>query len=84
MFQAYITQHNCDLICLCERFSIQNDDDRIKIDGYSVIRSDHPSDSKKERVDIYYKEHIPLIKRVTFELWIIVSHTNSPTKKNIS
>ena len=38
--QAYVTQHNCDIICLSETFlnsSIQNDDDRIKIDGYSFI-----------------------------------------------
>ena len=27
--------------------SIQNDDDRISIDGYNLIRSDHPSDSKR-------------------------------------
>ena len=38
-----------------------SDDNRIKIDGYSLIRSDHPSDSKKGGVCIYYKEHIPLI-----------------------
>ena len=27
------------------------------------MRADHPSDSKNGRVCIYYKEHIPLIKR---------------------
>ena len=43
--------------------SIQSDDDKIKIDGYNLIRSDHPSDSKIGGVCIYYKEHIPLIKR---------------------
>ena len=36
--------------------SIQSDDKRIKIDWYKLIRSDHPSDSKKEGVCIYYKE----------------------------
>ena len=64
--QANVTQYNCDIICLSETFlnsSIQNDDDRIKIDGYNLIRSDHPSDSKKGGVCIYYKEHISLIKR---------------------
>ena len=43
--------------------SIQSDDDIIKTDGYNLIRSDHPSDSKRCGVCIYYKEHIPLIKR---------------------
>ena len=66
LLQAYITQRNYDIICLSETFlnsSFQSDDDKIKIDGYNLIRSDHPSDSKRGGVCIYYKEHIPLIKR---------------------
>ena len=66
MLQAYVTQYNCDIICLSKTFlnsSIQNDGDRIKIDGYNLIRSDHPSASKKRVVCIYYKDHISLIKR---------------------
>ena len=50
LLQAYITQHTYDVICLSETFlnsSIQSDDNRIKIGGYNLIRSDHPSDSKK-------------------------------------
>ena len=65
-FQAYVTQHNYDIICLSETFltsSIDSSDTRILIDGYNLIRSDHPSDSKRGGVCIYYKEHIPLIKR---------------------
>ena len=61
LLQAYITQRNYDIICLTETFlnsSILSDDNRIKIDGYSLIRSDHPSDSKKGGVCVYYKEHI--------------------------
>ena len=52
-------------MCLSETFlnsSIQNDDNRIKIDGYNLIRSDHPSDSKKGGVCIYYQERMSLIK----------------------
>ena len=66
LLQAYITQHNYDIICLTEKFlnsSILSDDNRITIDGYNLIRSDHPSDSKTGGVCIYYKEHIPLILR---------------------
>ena len=33
------------------------------IDGYNLIRSDHPSNSKKGGVCMYHKEHIPLILR---------------------
>ena len=43
--------------------SIQSDDKRIKLDVYNLIRSDYPSDSKRGGVCIYYKEHIPLVKR---------------------
>ena len=66
LLQAYTFQHNYDIICLSETFlnsSIESNDDRISIDGYNLIRSDHPSDSKRGGVCIYYKEHIPLIKR---------------------
>ena len=66
LLQAYITQHNYDIICLSETFlnsSIHRDDNRIKLDGYNLIRSDHPSDSKRGGVCIYYKEHIPFVKR---------------------
>ena len=66
LLQAYILQHNYEIICLSKTFlssSIESNDDRISIDGYSLIRSDHPSDSKRGGVCICYKEHIPLIKR---------------------
>ena len=65
VLQAYVTQYSCGIICISETFlnsSIQNDEDRIKIDGYNLIRSGNPSDSKKGGVCIYYKEHISLIK----------------------
>ena len=66
LLQAYVTQHNYDIICLSETFltsSIDSSDTRILIDGYNLIRSDHPSDSKRGSVCISYKEHIALIKR---------------------
>ena len=46
VLQAYILQHNYDITCLSETFlnsSIESNDDRISIDGYNLIRSDHPS-----------------------------------------
>ena len=66
LLQAYVTLHNYDIICLSETFlnsSIDSSDTSILIDGYSLIRSDHPNDLKRGGVCIYYKEHIPLIKR---------------------
>ena len=66
LLQANVTQLNYDIIYSSETFpssSIDSSDTRILIDGYNLIRSDHPSDSKRGGVCIYYKEHIPLIKR---------------------
>ena len=66
LLEVYITQHNYDIVCLSETFlnsSMETDDDRTSIDGYHLIRADHPGDSKRGGVCIYYKEHIPLIKR---------------------
>ena len=55
LLQAYITQFNYDIICLSEKFlnsSIKTSGDRISIDGYILIRADHPSDSNRSRVCI--------------------------------
>ena len=55
LLQAYILQHNYDIICLSEtflNFSIESNDDRISIDRYNLIRSDHPSNSKRGGVCI--------------------------------
>ena len=43
--------------------SFDSEDDRLKIEGYNLIRSDHPSGSKKGGVCVYYKEHIPRVRR---------------------
>ena len=66
LLQAHIIQNNYDIICLSETFlnsSIETNDDRISIDGYNLIRADHPSNSKRGGVCIYFKEHSHLIKR---------------------
>ena len=55
-----------DIICLIETFldsSIDNDDDRIPIPGYNLLRTDHSSNTKRGGVCIYYKDHLPIIKR---------------------
>ena len=47
---------------------IPSDDPRLSIQGYTMIRSDHPSNSKRGGVCIYYKEHLPFVRRndITF------------------
>ena len=63
---GYITECNFDIICLPETFlnsSLDSEDDRLKPEVYNLIRSDHPSGSKRGGVCVYYKEHIPLVRR---------------------
>ena len=55
---AYITIHKSDIICLSETYldsTIPNDDDKLQIPGYTLIRSDHPSNKKHGGVFISYK-----------------------------
>ena len=74
LLQAYITQHNYDIICLLETFpnpANETNNDRISIAGYNLIKVDYPSDSIRGGVCIYYKEHISLTKRDDIVLYII-------------
>ena len=43
--------------------NISNDDNRINIVEYSLLRADHPSNTKKGGVCIYYKDFLPLLKK---------------------
>ena len=53
LIQAYISHQNFAIICLSETFL--KDDHKLEIDGYNLIRSDHPTSSKRGGVCIYYK-----------------------------
>ena len=44
--------------------TIPVNDESLYIKGYSMIRADHPSNAKREGVCIYYKEYLPLIRKV--------------------
>ena len=36
------------------------DDDNLEISGYTLVSSDHPSNTKREGVCLYYKNNLPL------------------------
>ena len=66
LLEAYNTIHNFDLICISETFldsDYSSDDHRLSLQGYAMIRSDHPSNTKRGGVCIYYKEHLPFLRR---------------------
>ena len=66
LLQAISVSKNYDLICLSGTFlypSIDSSDERITIERHNLLRADHPSNKERGGVCIYYKEHLPVIKR---------------------
>ena len=62
-FQAYNALHKFDIICISETFldsSISSNDLESLLDGYKIIRSDHPMNLKRGGVCIFFKETLPL------------------------
>ena len=52
LLQAIPVSKNYDIICLSETFldtSIDSSNERITIEGYNLLRGDHPSNKKKGR-----------------------------------
>ena len=50
LIQVSTSDQNFDITCLSEtflNFYTQNNDDKVKVDRYNLIRPDHPGGSKK-------------------------------------
>ena len=61
LLRAYISTHKFDVICISETYldsDTSDDDDNLKIAGYNLIRADHPSNTKRGGVCIYYKHSL--------------------------
>ena len=61
--KAFNTTINFDFICLSESYldsTISSDDKNLCLDGYKLIRTDHPKNIKQGGVCIYYRETLPL------------------------
>ena len=59
--KAYISLHKCDFICLSETYlDSTTPDNLLEIDGYNLVRADHPNNIKRGGVCIYYKESLPV------------------------
>ena len=63
LLKPYIAIHKFDVVCLSETYlntSISNDDDSLEVPGYNLFRADHPSNTKRGGVCIYYRNSLPL------------------------
>ena len=59
--KAYNSIYKYDFICLSETYlDSSTPDNLIEIDGYKLIRADHPDNIKRGGVCIYYKESLPV------------------------
>ena len=62
LLEGDINVNDIDFICLSKTFlysSISIDDSRLSISGYLMMRTDHPSNTERGGVCLYYKEHLP-------------------------
>ena len=63
LLKAYNAAYNYDIICLGETYlnsSHLHSDQRINIQGYQLLRADHPDNTNRGGVSLYYKENLPL------------------------
>ena len=61
VLERFVAMHKFDIICILETF-LNNTykDNNLNLNGYSLLRADHPSNAKRGRVCIYYKENLAL------------------------
>ena len=67
-FIAFNSIHNYDILCFSETFlnsEISSDENSQEIPGYTLVRKDHPSDTKRGGVCLYFKTCLP-VKIVDF------------------
>ena len=56
LLSAFISVHKLDVICLSETYlNSETSPDNDNLDGYNIIRKDHPSNTKRGGVCVYYK-----------------------------
>ena len=63
LLKAYNAIYKYDFICLSETFldsSIPSDHVSLELEGYKLVRADHPNNVKRGGVCIYYKESLPV------------------------
>ena len=59
--KSYISIYKHDFVCLSETYlDSTTPNSLLEIDGYNLIRADHPNNTKRGGVCIYYKESLPV------------------------
>ena len=66
LLQAMAITHDQGIICLSQTFSdswFNSLDNRINIERYNLLREDLPNDTNGGGVCMYFKEHLPILRR---------------------
>ena len=66
LVEGFVVSNNIDIFCVSETLldsSVDNIYDRSNVNGYTLVRGDHPSNTKRNGAAIYYKDHLPVIRR---------------------
>ena len=83
--KAYNSTYKYEFICSSKTFldsSFESDDKDLLLDDYNLIQSDHPSNTKKRGVCIYYKESLAVrLADITFLPECLVSEVIIQNKK---
>ena len=69
LLKAYLAVYKFDIVCLSETYLnsiFLFDDDKLNIAGYFMVRGDHPANSKRGSVCVYYKNCLPKVLDITF------------------
>ena len=64
LLRAYVSIHEFEVICISETFLNSEtafDDDKLKIEGYNIVRSDHLFNSRRGAVCVYYNQSLALM-----------------------
>ena len=66
LLSAQNTLPKFDVICISETYLDKSaDNDALSIDGYNIIRADHPHNQKRGGACIYFKEQLKLKQIIT-------------------
>ena len=62
LIQSYVLSYNIDIIFLSETFLDLLVEASDPISGYNSLHSDHPSNTKRGGVCMFYKDYLPVIR----------------------
>ena len=63
LVETFVVSNNIDVFCISSVCLLSSG---LNINCYTLVKIDHPSNTKLDGVAIYYKDHLPVIKRMIF------------------